>query len=211
MSKLILIGGPPRCGKTTLAQDISKKLGIPWISTDALESIAQQYTSEDERDILFPKTLIRHKTNRGNDEMYETFSTEEIVDAYRKQAETIHKAIETFVNYAEKEDWDYIIEGYHITPKLLLELQSNGLKFSSIMLINTNSKEAIKMSKESDVKNDWVRDKTQKQETFSKIADMINFYSNKLKEEAKDSDIKIIDMRENFQENYIEAFKFFVN
>lgn len=210
MSKLILIGGPPRCGKTTLAQKISKDLGIPWISTDVLGSIAQQYTPESERDALFPNAVLRRKTNKGNDKKYKTFSTEEIVSAYRKQAETVHKAIETFVSYAEKEDWDYIVEGYHITPRLLSKLQVDGLKFSSLMLINTNSKEAVEMSRESDVKNDWVRDETQKQETFSKIADMIDLYSDKLKEEAKDSDIKIIDMSENFQERYTEAFEFLI-
>ncbi len=38
---IYLIGGPPRCGKTTLAKEMSKKLEIPWISSDALEVVVK--------------------------------------------------------------------------------------------------------------------------------------------------------------------------
>jgi len=112
MNKIILIGGPPRCGKTTLAQKISREIGITWISTDALDDIAQKYVSGDEKDSLFPKTALRIKSGGGNDEMYKAFSVESIVSAYRKQAETVHKAVESFVACANEEGWDYVIEGY---------------------------------------------------------------------------------------------------
>ena len=70
MSKIILIGGPPRCGKTTLAQKISKEIGIMWVSTDAFDDIAQGYVSGDKKDSLFPKTDLRIKSGGGYDEMY---------------------------------------------------------------------------------------------------------------------------------------------
>ena len=210
MSKIILIGGPPRCGKTTLAQKISKAIDVTWISTDVLDDIVQKYVSGDEKDSLFPKTALRLKSGGGNDEMYAAFSVENIVSAYRKQAETVHKAVESFVACAEKEDWDYVIEGYHVTPKLISKLQSEDLKVSSIILISTKAEEAVKRSLESNVKQDWLRDKTKKQETFPKIAAMIDLYSNKLKQEAEEFNASVIDIGEDFEGKLKEAFELLV-
>jgi len=210
MSKIILIGGPPRCGKTTLAQKIAKEIDITWISTDALDDIAQRYVSGDKRDSLFPKTALRLKSGGGNDEMYAAFSVENIVSAYRKQAESVHGAVESFVACAEKEDWDYVIEGYHVTPKLISKLQAEGLKVSSIILISTKAEEAVKRSLESNVKQDWLRDKTKKQETFPKIAAMIDLYSNKLKQEAEEFNASVIDIGEDFEGKLREAFEILV-
>ena len=61
MSKIILIDGPSRCAKTTLAQKISNELGISWISSDAFDDIVKAYTSIDDIDNLFPKTALRKK------------------------------------------------------------------------------------------------------------------------------------------------------
>ncbi|OGF22453.1 hypothetical protein A2Y83_04145 [Candidatus Falkowbacteria bacterium RBG_13_39_14] len=44
---IYLIGGPPRCGKTTLAKEMSKKLRIPWVSTDALEVVTRAYVDKE--------------------------------------------------------------------------------------------------------------------------------------------------------------------
>jgi 2-phosphoglycerate kinase len=207
MSKIILIGGPPRCGKTTLAQKISKEEDIMWISTDALDDIVQKYVPVDDNIAMFPKTALRRKSGGGNDEMYATFSVEDIVDAYRVQAETVHKAIESFATCADKEGWDYVIEGYHVTPKLISKLKSEGLEISSVILVSTNADEAVKRSMESDTKNDWLRDKTKNQETFPKIAAMIDLYSKKLKQEADEFNVNIIDTGDDFQERLREAFK----
>ena len=210
MSKIILVGGPPRCGKTTLAQKISREIGIMWVSTDALDDIAQEYVSGDKKDSLFPKTALRIKSGGGNDEMYSTSSIGSIVSAYRKQAETVHKAIESFVVCANKEGWDYVIEGYHVTPKLISKLQAKDLKVSSIILMSTNAEEAVTRSIESNVKNDWLRDKTKKQETFSKITTMIEQYSKKLKQEAEEFNTNVIDIGEDFQGKLKEAYELLV-
>lgn len=40
-----LIGGPPRCGKTTLAKELSSRLGVSWISTDMIDNMLKPYLS----------------------------------------------------------------------------------------------------------------------------------------------------------------------
>ena len=42
---IYLIGGPPRCGKTTVASKLSLDTGIPWVSTDTIEGCLL-YTSD---------------------------------------------------------------------------------------------------------------------------------------------------------------------
>ena len=36
---LLLLGGPPRCGKTTLAQRLASERGIGWLSTDTIRDV----------------------------------------------------------------------------------------------------------------------------------------------------------------------------
>jgi len=43
---IYLIGGAPRCGKTKVAKQLSKKLGIPWISADSLEGVVAAYVNK---------------------------------------------------------------------------------------------------------------------------------------------------------------------
>ena len=35
----MLLGGPPRCGKTTLAQQLARARGIGWLSTDTIRDV----------------------------------------------------------------------------------------------------------------------------------------------------------------------------
>jgi len=57
--KVYLIGGPPKCGKTTLAKTLSKRLSIPWISADTLQNIASVYIPEEEYEKYFPHSKAR--------------------------------------------------------------------------------------------------------------------------------------------------------
>jgi 2-phosphoglycerate kinase len=205
--KLILIGGVPRTGKTTLAKQIATDLGISWMSTDTLESIAHSYTPEEQKDVRFPKSVMRRNTNRSNDEFYSTYSILEIIDAYEKQAETVGAAIETLAEYADKEDWGYVIEGYHVTPSLLAKLREIGITFTSVVLVNSDPAQAIERSRQSDVKSDWVRDNTQNDETYAKIAEGIQEHSQRLVEASKENEITCIDMSEDFEEKVVEVHK----
>lgn len=72
---IYLIGGPPRCGKTTLAKEMSKKLRIPWVSTDALEVVTRAYVDKGKWQTLYPYSFVRKKGgNRNNDEFYSSYS-----------------------------------------------------------------------------------------------------------------------------------------
>ena len=55
---IYLIGGPPKCGKTTLAKKMAKKLHIQWIAADTLQVVARKYiaryVTKEEMDNFHP-------------------------------------------------------------------------------------------------------------------------------------------------------------
>lgn len=51
--KIILIGGAPTVGRSTMAKFLSERLGIPWISTDQTRAIMQAVVSKDAYPALF--------------------------------------------------------------------------------------------------------------------------------------------------------------
>ncbi len=205
MSKIILIGGPPRSGKTTLAKTISEKLNAVCVSTDDIDDGLKERLPKEEVERLFPKTALRLRSGGGNDEMYSSFTTDEIVSAYLKQAEAAWLAVSDLVSSAIREKRNCVIEGYHITPKLIAKLHADNLDFSSVVLVSTVGEDAIERSMKSDTKSDWLRDKTKRPETFQKVANMISLFSERLLQEAEGHDVKIIDMSEDFQAKFEEA------
>jgi len=188
-------------------QRTRRRPGLIWMSTDALESIAHSYIPEEQRDIKFPKSVMRRSTNRSNDEFYSTYSITEIIDSYETQAETTSAAIEALAEYADKEDWGYVIEGYHVTPSLLAKLRTAGFTFSSVVLVNTDPAQAIERSRQSDVKSDWVRDNTQNVETYAKIAEGIQEHSQRLMEASREYDIDCVDISKDFEGRVTEIYK----
>lgn len=207
MSKIILIGGPQRCGKTTLAERLSKELHISWITTSTLEAVIRRYTSAEQESILYPKSILRKKADGGNDTMYATYSAEEIVESYFTQAETVGNAICGFVKHVQQQNWSYILEGYHITPKLVAQIKSEGFDVDSVILVNTNPNELINRSLSSNVVNDWVRDEIHNKDNYTKIGEMITLFSNTLTEEAQKYDVRVVDMGQDFTENFNAVFE----
>ncbi len=84
---IYFIGGPPKCGKTTIAKRLSKETGIPWISADTLQNIVWAYTPQPEHEARFPHTYMKGDTP---DETYTQHSVDEIVTQYIAQGKTTY-------------------------------------------------------------------------------------------------------------------------
>src|SRR3990167_11142554 len=108
-SMIYLIGGPPKCGKTTLAKKVSKKLRIPWVASDTLQVVARQYVSKlvsaKKFDLLYPHNALK---GDSNDETYSLHSPKTIAKSYIKQAKATYDAIEMFCACEITDGNDYI-------------------------------------------------------------------------------------------------------
>src|SRR3989339_807734 len=176
---IYLIGGPAKCGKTTLSKQMSKKYGIPWVSSDTLQVVAwkyvEKYASSEEMKKLYPHNAVRAKTN---DEMYSKNTPQQIAKNYIKQAQATYDAIDMFCICEIADGNDYIVEGYHVTPQLAARLiKKYGRKhFRVLFLIKLDTKKFVQDLQKSTTPNDWILAKTREKETFNKIAEMVSFY-----------------------------------
>ena len=119
---IYLIGGPPRCGKTTLARTFAEKNKIPFFSIDHISSMISPYIPENQQENSFPLRTARRNANNSNDLFHERYTHEEIVNFYFTQAATIWPGIKNFIEYGIRDHHDFILEGWQIFPEFLKEI-----------------------------------------------------------------------------------------
>ena len=119
---IYLIGGPPRCGKTTLARELSKRLVIPYVPADYLTSAISPYIPQEDVKERLPRWYARIKTEKSNDRLYAEYTPQEIVSFYLVEAETYWPGIKNFILYALHEGQNFIVEGVQFRPDLVQAL-----------------------------------------------------------------------------------------
>ncbi len=200
---IYLIGGPPKCGKTTLAKRLSKSKNIPWMSTDTLQNVIKPYMNKKDFSKKFP-TSAQHCNN--NDEKYSRYSTNKIIKAYQQQAKTSYQAIDMFAICEITDGNDFIIEGYHIEPKLVAELNEKYPdKLRSIFLIKSDETKFVNDIKKSTTPNDWIIARTNNEKTYGKIAKMICKYGKFFEKESKKYGFKVLNMDNDFDNQINKA------
>ena len=203
---IYLIGGSPKCGKTTLAKRLSKSKGIPWVSTDTLQCVIKPYLDKKDFSKTFPTSF---QSCNNNDEKYSQYSTDEIIEAYQQQAKTSYQAIDMFTICEITDGNDFIIEGYHIEPELVAELNAKyPNKLKSIFLIKSDEAKFIDDIKKSTTPNDWIITRTNKEETYAKIAKMICKYGIFFEKESKKHGFKILNMDNDFDNQISKAIDY---
>ncbi len=205
---IFLIWWPPKCGKTTLAKELSKKTWFSYISADTLHCIARAYVDKSKVKDLFPVSSMQCSSNN---EKYDKYSDKEILEAYVKQWQTTYNAIEMVTICELTEKNDFIIEGYHITPELVHRLIKKYWEeeIRYIFLVKIDKEEFIKNIKKSATSNDWIIEKTKNEETYGRIAKMICRYSKYFKHQARSYWCVIHYMDEDF-ENKIDSLVDFI-
>ncbi|OGL98034.1 hypothetical protein A2304_00810 [Candidatus Uhrbacteria bacterium RIFOXYB2_FULL_57_15] len=203
---IYLIGGPPRCGKTTLAKSMSKKFGIPWISTDMLEVVSGEYMSRAEWKRAHPYSLLR-RTHKTNDAFYGKLSPQEIVRILRRQAMATAPAIDMAAICEINDGNDYVIEGYHIEPGLASRLVNKyGKKNVRAVFLTRHDPNAFARDvKKSTTPNDWLIVGTKREKTFLKVGRMVSHFSDHFETQAKKYRFKVYKMDEDFPTKLVEA------
>lgn len=193
---IYLIGGPPRCGKTTLAKTFSEKAKIPWISSDTLEVVAGEYMTQEEWDLTHPYS-IAHTSNNA---FYAEFSAKEIVALLKAQAVATEPAIHMTALCSMKDEIDYIIEGYHITPKFAAHLiKKYGVdKVMAVFLTKSNPEQFAAQTTKNPVANDWLVNKQTSADTMAKVGIMIAQYSEWVIKEADKFGLPVFNLDQNF-------------
>jgi 2-phosphoglycerate kinase len=209
---IYLIGGPPKCGKTTLAKKLAYEFRFSWISADTLQNIVRAYVSQEKHPILFPHSHSRR--GKGNDEFYSEYSPRHIIENYIAQGKTTYDAISMIVETYLTDEDDFIVEGYQVTPEIgdcvLKKFGSDSIRV--VFLVRHDAKELLQDIHKSTTPNDWILRKTKDESTFGKITEMIVEYSRYFEEESKKYGFRVFNMDEDFEkqlENIEEYLKLF--
>jgi len=131
MKKIILIGGAPATGKSTLARELSNKLNCPWISTDFIRSWMKTIVSKKDYPNLFKFTNITAE------EHYKKYSVQATLDFEDHRDREVFDGVKKFI--LKNNEWElFIIEGISIHPEFIPELKSNEFDIRPIFLIDNN-------------------------------------------------------------------------
>lgn len=126
--KIILIGGMPTVGKSTIAAQVAKRLDLPWISTDQIRTLMM--TTADKRD--YP--LLFNADGYTAETYLTAYTAEEIATQELEQSNEIWSTIQYFID----NDWvwrdGFVLEGINITPTLVQETYSAKENVKAVFL-----------------------------------------------------------------------------
>ena len=207
---IYLIGGPPKCGKTTLAKELSEKYNISWISADTLQNIVKAYTPKEKHKTLFPHSYLR---GGSNDEFYSKHSAKEIIKNYIKQGKATYDAISMMAETYLVDEDDFIVEGYQITPEIVNRIfkQFGKEHVRAVFLVKHDEEKFIQDIHKSTTPNDWIIRKTKDESTYAKIAKMISEYSGYFEKESEKYGLKVFNMDEDFIKKLNEIEKYLIS
>lgn len=196
---IYLIGGPPKCGKTTLAKKLAREQHIPWISADTLQNIVWAYMPKEKHSTLFP-----HKYLHGGskDEVYTQHTPQQIVEQYITQGKVTYDAISMMAETYLTDEDSCIVEGYQVTPEIVDRIfKKFGTEhIKAVFLVKYDEEKFIQAIHKSTTPNDWILRKIKEEATYGCIAKMIVEYSRYFEKEAKKYGFKVFIMDGDFDE-----------
>lgn len=131
--QIILIGGMPTAGKSTIAEAIAKHYDLPWISTDQIRMVMQSVANPDEHPALF------EGMNITAEQFFEKYSLDEIAKQEYDQAAEVWTGIKRFIDTGWAWRKGCVIEGVSIIPSLVAERYSDNPEIKAIFLSDTDT------------------------------------------------------------------------
>ncbi len=195
---ITLIGGPPRCGKTTIARAWALEAGSSFLPADYLTTAISGYLDEVHAQRLLPRLP---GTFRDNDTKYANFTLDQIIGNYRTKAASTWSAIRDVVEYALDDGNPFVVEGYQVEPIAVADLISGTAprNLTSLFAYRTDVDQTVG-ALHHQTRNDWATAFTKRDTTFRAIAEMICEYGAIVASEATSVGLPTINMDGDFAE-----------
>ena len=132
---IILIGGAPTVGKSSLAKKLAEESHLPWISTDTIRDLMREVVKKDNYPDLF------YFTEQDLNEYLKNKTAQQIVEDQNRESRAVWKGVEAIIR--TDYNWDlFIVEGVAVLPDLIKK-EYLGNKIKPIFVL-TDNKEKIK-------------------------------------------------------------------
>jgi len=190
---IYLIGGSPRGGKSILSRKLSKKLNVPYISTDTLRLVVLPYFKD--RDKNFP--FIKMYDSTTIDKFFQKYSGQEQLRADLKEARSTWLGIKSLIDYLLICKMDYIIEGIHLLPSFVKQYRGN--KDVKIVFLTKLDEEKIYQGLFKNKHNsDWLMDNAKSKETIRIAAKAMSEYGRFFLKETGKYDFRCFNTEDEF-------------
>ncbi len=202
---LYLIGGSPRCGKTMLSKKMSKKLGVPYFSTDNARPFIWGLYKGKERSQRFP--FDKMFSPKDIDGYFQKYSSREILQADLMEAKTMQLGIDAFIEYMLACKMDYILEGVHLLPKHM-DKYKNRKDVRIVYLANLNEEKILKGILKNKDGGDWLLSNTKDERSIRAAARSVAEYGKYFSKETEKYGFKMIGTEDNFFKSLDLAAKY---
>jgi 2-phosphoglycerate kinase len=128
---IILIGGGTGVGKSTIATQLASRLGITRVvSTDAVREVLRSALTEQMFPTLYASSFQADKAVRQPI----PHSGDRLIIGFREQAAAVAVGAQALIDRAIQEGTDLILEGAHLVPGFLSEMESDRAVIVSLLV-----------------------------------------------------------------------------
>ena len=179
-SKVILIGGTPGAGKTTLGSTLAAKLGITSLTIDDLVTAAIAVTTPETHPGL-------HVMRKGpHYEYYTNSSVDELITDATARHEATWPMVKQVIQKYVKRGSGIVIDGWHLRPSWVNQLDlenvwSGWLVISPVVLEQRERKNV-----------GWLKKSANPEKMFENFMGRSLWYNNLIKEEATTLNMNIL-------------------
>ena len=199
---IYLIGGAPRLGKSILAKELMKKIEVPWVSTDALRTTFYEMADTAIRDERFPFC----RSNEGGS-MEERYSIPQMVEMQIKEADSMEVGIVAFVTHHFGVKDDLILEGVHLTPRIVEKLQQKILvdQLRVLYLASRDEETVFDGMKNNSSHFDWTAGASD--DMKRRTAQFVVAFSARICAEAAEHSLPVLTRSADFKQDIKTALK----
>ncbi len=186
--KIILIGGAPTTGKSTMAQNLSKHLNLPWISTDQIRDLMRATVNEKDFPVLF---ISKEHTAES---FLNKYSVEEIVQEEMDEAEAVWSGVKWFIEKDYTWEDGFIIEGVSLLPHLIAGDFKNKENLKAVFLVDEDE---IRVRDIVFNRGLWGDANTYSDDVKEKEVEWALLFSHKLKKEAEEYGYPLVEVKKH--------------
>lgn len=186
--KIILIGGMPTAGKTTIAKQVSQHFNLPYISTDQIRIIMQSIADSNKYPFLLSSA------GYSAEEFLEKYSAEEIAHMEYEQGKEVWLGVKYFI----EKDWVWrngcVIEGVNVLPSLIDEIDQEQIDVSAIFLSDIDHERIKNVVYTRGLFDDA---KTYSDHVKDKEIEWVKLFDEKIRSDAKTHNYPVVDINKD--------------